>query len=159
MVTSEIYLLPGFGEIFRADDTKRSKEESERLYRDRLQASLDAFGGAENANLDACIALWAAVLMRQIKDAIGLDLLICNVGEEKEEPKEVQRLGIEYFLNNSNGFKTVCEFANVNSDRVRTKMILELHKRNLIYSDGYKWHVHYDNLVTADNDMPMAMAA
>ncbi len=136
-----------FAEHFFAEDSKNAEINGERQFSARIAASVSEYGEASEASATNCRSLFIGVLVRQFKDAIGLDLLITN-DEEGESATDIQERGINYFLKISNDFKSVCDLAGFDAEKTRAKVIEHLVNMGRIELTNHgNYHIWRDELL------------
>lgn len=122
-----------FGEVYeneaRYQDRLR-KEENAKLYNDNLIKE------------DHIKALFSAVIIRQLKDAIRLDMRLGNADDAKEDDYEsiesVQQRAIDwiFFPSFTQDFEMVCQLAGLPCAKTRKCLTDFLIKNNIIDSNG-----------------------
>lgn len=123
----------GFDIVYENDavyQAQKREEENKKLYDDNL---------IKESHVRA---LFSAVVLRQIKDAIRLDMRLGNADDAKEDDYEsiesVQKRAIDWivFPNFTRDFEVVCELADLPSAKTRKRLTNFLIENNIINSEG-----------------------
>lgn len=122
-----------FDEVYDNDARYQERlraEENKRLYNDSLIKE------------DHIKALFSAVIIRQLKDAIRLDMRLGNADDAKEGDYEsvesVQQRAVDwiFFPNFTQDFEMVCQLAGLPCAKTRRRLTDFLIKNNIIDSNG-----------------------
>ncbi|CTQ45677.1 hypothetical protein [Roseibium aggregatum] len=139
-------MLPGLGEEIRKLDAKISTEKFEKEVGDRVKQIREEFGGPENISVEDAVTLFQAVLTRAYKDAICLDMLICN-DEDGEDEAKTQERALSWFLKRSVDFENVCRLAGFDPDKVFALSVAEFVNRGTVYlTNKGNYRIDFDEL-------------
>ncbi|WP_298983352.1 hypothetical protein [uncultured Roseibium sp.] len=125
-------MIPGLFDQIRKIDSKISSDKFEKSLSDRIAATREEFGGPENISVEDAIQLFQSVLLRAYKDAICLDMLICN-DEDGEDEAVTQTRALNWFIKKSPDFDNVCRLSGYDPKKIYDFAVAEFENRGIIY--------------------------